>query len=91
MKRKYTRRDFEYVVDYLREHVPGISIATDIICGFPTGVCVCVDGSGSDLFLFLCMGLISDVCVWMCVWMGLIIDVCVWMGLITDVCVCGWV
>lgn len=24
------------LVDYLREHVPGITIATDIICGFPT-------------------------------------------------------
>ncbi|XP_060802488.1 threonylcarbamoyladenosine tRNA methylthiotransferase [Amyelois transitella] len=36
MKREYTVADFERVVDYLREHVPGITIATDIICGFPT-------------------------------------------------------
>ncbi|KAF9410902.1 hypothetical protein HW555_010144 [Spodoptera exigua] len=35
MKREYTRADFEKVVDFLREKVPGITIATDIICGFP--------------------------------------------------------
>lgn len=37
MKREYTRSDFEKVVDYLDENVEGgITIATDIICGFPT-------------------------------------------------------
>ncbi|CAG9561498.1 unnamed protein product [Danaus chrysippus] len=36
MKREYSRKDFERVVDYLTEKVPGITIATDIICGFPT-------------------------------------------------------
>jgi len=36
MKREYCLADFENVVDFLRERVPGISIATDIICGFPT-------------------------------------------------------
>ncbi|XP_069359115.1 threonylcarbamoyladenosine tRNA methylthiotransferase [Maniola hyperantus] len=36
MKREYTRADFERVVDYLRFKVPGMTIATDIICGFPT-------------------------------------------------------
>ncbi|KAI8425917.1 hypothetical protein MSG28_004924 [Choristoneura fumiferana] len=36
MKREYFRKDFEHVVDFLREKVPGITIATDIICGFPT-------------------------------------------------------
>ncbi|CAH2090738.1 unnamed protein product [Euphydryas editha] len=36
MKREYTRADFEKVVDFLREKVPGMTIATDIICGFPT-------------------------------------------------------
>ncbi|KPI97155.1 CDKAL1-like protein [Papilio xuthus] len=36
MKREYSRADFEQVVDYLRHHVPGMTIATDIICGFPT-------------------------------------------------------
>ncbi|XP_072947528.1 threonylcarbamoyladenosine tRNA methylthiotransferase [Epargyreus clarus] len=36
MKREYTRADFERVVDFLREKVPGMTIATDIICGFPT-------------------------------------------------------
>lgn len=36
MKREYTRADFEHVVNYLRERVPDLTIATDIICGFPT-------------------------------------------------------
>ncbi|KAJ8924551.1 hypothetical protein NQ315_000700 [Exocentrus adspersus] len=36
MKREYCRADFEHVVDFLRDRVPGITIATDIICGFPT-------------------------------------------------------
>ncbi|KAI5637520.1 radical SAM superfamily domain-containing protein [Phthorimaea operculella] len=36
MKREYTRADFERVVDFLKEKVPGMTIATDIICGFPT-------------------------------------------------------
>ena len=36
MKREYTRADFESIVDFLRERVEGINIATDIICGFPT-------------------------------------------------------
>ena len=36
MKREYTCGEFSRVVDFLREKVPGITIATDIICGFPT-------------------------------------------------------
>ncbi|XP_074597913.1 threonylcarbamoyladenosine tRNA methylthiotransferase [Brevipalpus obovatus] len=36
MKREYFIKDFEEIVDFLREKVPGINIATDIICGFPT-------------------------------------------------------
>ena len=36
MKREYCRKDFEHVVDFLRKHVPNVTIATDIICGFPT-------------------------------------------------------
>ncbi|XP_064112548.1 threonylcarbamoyladenosine tRNA methylthiotransferase-like [Macrobrachium nipponense] len=36
MRREYTVKDFRLVVDFLRERVPGITIATDIICGFPT-------------------------------------------------------
>ncbi|XP_050092582.1 threonylcarbamoyladenosine tRNA methylthiotransferase [Anopheles aquasalis] len=35
MKREYCVQEFERVVDFLREKVPGITIATDIICGFP--------------------------------------------------------
>ncbi|KAG8197486.1 hypothetical protein JTE90_007225 [Oedothorax gibbosus] len=36
MKREYCIDDFKMVVDFLRKKVPGITIATDIICGFPT-------------------------------------------------------
>jgi len=36
MKREYSRADFRAVVDSLRGDVAGISIATDVICGFPT-------------------------------------------------------
>ena len=36
MKREYTRQEFEYTVDFLRTNVTNITIATDIICGFPT-------------------------------------------------------
>ncbi|XP_050308772.1 threonylcarbamoyladenosine tRNA methylthiotransferase [Anthonomus grandis grandis] len=36
MKREYCRKDFEHVVEFLQEKVPGMTIATDIICGFPT-------------------------------------------------------
>ncbi|KAM4689602.1 threonylcarbamoyladenosine tRNA methylthiotransferase [Discoglossus pictus] len=35
MKREYCIADFKRVVDFLKERVPGITIATDIICGFP--------------------------------------------------------
>ncbi|XP_029446615.1 threonylcarbamoyladenosine tRNA methylthiotransferase [Rhinatrema bivittatum] len=35
MKREYCVADFRRVVDFLKERVPGITIATDIICGFP--------------------------------------------------------
>ncbi|XP_078098040.1 threonylcarbamoyladenosine tRNA methylthiotransferase isoform X1 [Mustelus asterias] len=35
MKREYCIADFKRVADFLKEQVPGITIATDIICGFP--------------------------------------------------------
>ena len=35
MNREYTRADFEAVCDHLLVHVPGVTLATDIICGFP--------------------------------------------------------
>ncbi|XP_026555309.1 threonylcarbamoyladenosine tRNA methylthiotransferase isoform X1 [Pseudonaja textilis] len=35
MKREYCVADFKHVVDFLKTRVPGITIATDIICGFP--------------------------------------------------------
>ncbi|XP_051872913.1 threonylcarbamoyladenosine tRNA methylthiotransferase, partial [Pristis pectinata] len=35
MKREYCIADFKRVADFLKERVPGITIATDIICGFP--------------------------------------------------------
>jgi threonylcarbamoyladenosine tRNA methylthiotransferase CDKAL1 len=36
MKREYCIEEFEKIVNYLKEKVPGVTIATDIICGFPT-------------------------------------------------------
>jgi len=36
MKREYTTAQFEELVTYLKSRVPGITIITDIICGFPT-------------------------------------------------------
>ncbi|XP_015750265.1 PREDICTED: threonylcarbamoyladenosine tRNA methylthiotransferase-like, partial [Acropora digitifera] len=36
MKREYCADDFRNVVDFLKEKVPGVTIATDVICGFPT-------------------------------------------------------
>ena len=36
MRRQYNVADFSVLVDHLREHVPGMTIATDVICGFPT-------------------------------------------------------
>ncbi|CAG2101373.1 unnamed protein product [Medioppia subpectinata] len=36
MKREYCIEDFEQIVDFLKSKVKGITIATDIICGFPT-------------------------------------------------------
>lgn len=35
MNREYTESEFRTVVDTLTELVPGMQIATDIICGFP--------------------------------------------------------
>lgn len=36
MKREYTCAEFEHTVNFLSERVLGLTIATDIICGFPT-------------------------------------------------------
>ena len=36
MNREYTVEDFEEVCDHLKEKVENMTIATDIICGFPT-------------------------------------------------------
>ena len=36
MNRLYAIEDFEYIVKRFREEIPDITIATDIICGFPT-------------------------------------------------------
>ncbi|KAJ3216981.1 hypothetical protein HK099_005658 [Clydaea vesicula] len=36
MRRLYTKADFKKVVDTLKENVDDITIATDVICGFPT-------------------------------------------------------
>lgn len=36
MNREYTVEEFSEVCDFLIKHVPHITLATDIICGFPT-------------------------------------------------------
>ncbi|XP_002738926.1 threonylcarbamoyladenosine tRNA methylthiotransferase-like [Saccoglossus kowalevskii] len=36
MKREYCVDDFKHVCNFLKKRVPGVTIATDIICGFPT-------------------------------------------------------
>jgi threonylcarbamoyladenosine tRNA methylthiotransferase CDKAL1 len=36
MNREYTVEEFNEVCDFLIEFVPGMTVATDIICGFPT-------------------------------------------------------
>ncbi len=35
MNRPYVVEDFKYIVKRFRDEIPGITIATDIICGFP--------------------------------------------------------
>lgn len=35
MRREYSAADFRTVADTLLQHVPGLSLATDIICGLP--------------------------------------------------------
>lgn len=35
MNREYTRADFEHVADALRAALPNVTVATDVICGFP--------------------------------------------------------
>jgi threonylcarbamoyladenosine tRNA methylthiotransferase CDKAL1 len=35
MKREYTVEQFQFIVDALVQNVPGVTVATDIICGFP--------------------------------------------------------
>ena len=39
MRREYTAAEFCTVVDTLLAAVPGLHLATDIICGFPGGRC----------------------------------------------------
>lgn len=36
MKREYNCQEFENIVNFLRKKDPNVTIATDIICGFPT-------------------------------------------------------
>ena len=37
MNREYTVEEFIKVADYFLEHVPDVTIAADIICGFALG------------------------------------------------------
>lgn len=37
MNREYTVEEFRQVADYFIENVADVTIATDIICGFPEG------------------------------------------------------
>lgn len=36
MKREYCIADFQRVMDFLKNRVPDLTVATDLICGFPT-------------------------------------------------------
>merc|ERR1719427_1116442 len=36
MKREYTIEQFRHTVEFLKSRVPNLTIATDLICGFPT-------------------------------------------------------
>jgi len=36
MRREYTIEQFRHTVDFLKSRVPNLTIATDLICGFPT-------------------------------------------------------
>lgn len=36
MKREYTRKEFERICDFMLERHPSITLATDLICGYPT-------------------------------------------------------
>jgi tRNA A37 methylthiotransferase MiaB len=38
MNREYTIEEFKKVADFFLENVPGVTIATDIICGFAEGI-----------------------------------------------------
>nr|XP_022921188.1 threonylcarbamoyladenosine tRNA methylthiotransferase [Onthophagus taurus] len=51
MKREYTCKEFEYVVDFLQSKVPGMTIATDIICGFNDTLVLCEKHKFPSLFI----------------------------------------
>ena len=36
MKRGYTVEDYEEIISTLRKEIPGITVSTDVICGYPT-------------------------------------------------------
>ena len=45
MNREYLIEEFEEVCDFLIQNVPDMTIATDIICGFPTETDVDFEGT----------------------------------------------
>ena len=36
MKREYTKEQFIYIIEAFRKAIPNLTLATDVICGFPT-------------------------------------------------------
>ena len=51
MNREYTVEEYRRVVNYLHQHVPHMTVATDIICGFP---------GETEIDFELTMNLVSD-------------------------------
>lgn len=58
MNREYTRAEFEKVTDTLLSLVPGLVLATDIICGFP-GAHMPTFATSAASFQFACAACIA--------------------------------
>ena len=66
MNREYTVGEFQRVADFLLARVPDLTLATDIICGFPNETDQdfeeTIQVSAVALFLLLTVELFSLVC-----------------------------